>query len=70
MQTYNLKQFTDQPQTMAPPQVAAVRILLQKRAEMLAEHPPMPSPDHAAAPPPRLSEPRSEESVTAGIREE
>jgi hypothetical protein len=43
MQTYNLKQFTDQPRTMAPPQVAAVRILLQKRAEMLAEHPPMPS---------------------------
>jgi hypothetical protein len=43
MQTYNLKQFTDHPRTMAPPQVAAVRILLQKRAEMLAEHPPMPS---------------------------
>jgi hypothetical protein len=28
---------------MSPPQVAAVQILLQKRAEMLAEHPPMPS---------------------------
>ena len=43
MQTYNLKQFAAQPQTMAPPQLAAVQILLQKRAEMLAEHPPMPS---------------------------
>jgi hypothetical protein len=43
MQTYNLKQFADQPQTTAPPQLAAVQILLQKRAEMLAEHPPMPS---------------------------
>jgi len=43
VQTYNLKQFADQPQTLAPPQVAAVQILLQKRAEMLAEHPPMPS---------------------------
>jgi hypothetical protein len=43
VQTYNLKQFADQPQTTAPPQLAAVQILLQKRAEMLAEHPPMPS---------------------------
>ena len=43
IQTYNLKQFAAQPQTIAPPQLAAVQILLQKQAEMLAEHPPMPS---------------------------
>jgi hypothetical protein len=43
VQTYDLKHFAGQPQTGAPPQVAAVQILLQKRAEMLAEHPPMPS---------------------------
>lgn len=43
VQTYHLKQFADRPWTMAPPQLAAVQILLQKRAEMLAEDPPMPS---------------------------
>lgn len=43
VQTYDLKHIADQPQSMSPPQVAAVQILLQKRAEMLAEHPPMPS---------------------------
>jgi hypothetical protein len=43
VQTYDLKQFAGQPQTNAPPQVAAVQILLRKRAEMLAEHPPLPS---------------------------
>jgi hypothetical protein len=43
VQSYNLRQFADQPQTMTPPQLAAVQILRQKRAEMLAEHPPAPS---------------------------
>jgi hypothetical protein len=43
IQSYGLKSFANRPWVAAPAQVNAVEILLQKRAEMLAEHPPMPS---------------------------
>jgi len=43
IQSYGLKSFANRPWVAAPAQVTAVEILLQKRAEMLAEHPPMPS---------------------------
>jgi hypothetical protein len=43
MQTYDLRQPPNQPQPVDTPQRAAVEILLLKRSEMLAAHPPLPS---------------------------
>jgi hypothetical protein len=44
VQTYHLKHPTAQPlDCVRPAQLEAVELLLQKRAEMLAERPPMPS---------------------------
>jgi hypothetical protein len=42
-QTYRLNRFAGQPPQTCPPQLTALELLLHKRAEMLVEHPPMPS---------------------------